>query len=144
MQRKTRLAADSGGGIFFWEASLDTRSPSTSLLAAIYNARPVAAVDAEGSVSQIDNTQIARISLHSLFHGNDMLSVRVMHPATVIVDIVNLKGQIVSTIASNAPNAGTLTFPLAKTISPGSYFVGVTAHFANKTQRFSRRIVVMK
>ncbi|MDB5049231.1 MAG: chitinase [Fibrobacteres bacterium] len=71
MQKKTKLAADSGGGIMFWESSLDTKSASTSLLNAIYNARPnPTALPAKAASKSI------------------------LAPATLTVDMTDLQGRI--------------------------------------------------
>jgi chitinase len=70
MQRKTKLAADSGGGIMFWESSLDTKSASTSLLNAIFNARPTTsglsakpAVATKGSNTESAAANAVRVDL---------------------------------------------------------------------------------
>jgi chitinase len=142
MQKKTKLAADSGGGVFFWEASLDSRSPTASLLAAIFAARPKPSAVKAGLL--IDNTANDQMPQSSLIHGNTMLSMHLKHPAVLNVAIVNIQGRAVSTLTSNALKSGTVNIPMDNTISSGSYTLCISVRSANETQRVSRRIVVMK
>jgi GH18 family chitinase len=143
MQRKTRLAADSGGGIMFWESSLDTRSPSTSLLTAIYNARPITRVSPAIAAAPA-NSQIVQFQAASFCRGSNLLSMRISRPATVIVDVVNVKGQTVSTFVTHALEAGAYSIPLNDKIPSGTYYAGITAHAGTETQHIDKRIMSVK
>ncbi len=111
MVQKTKLAADSGGGIMIWELSQDTRD-ATSLLTAIYNARPVTAV---GKPLVADRTRSA-----SLVGGivlNDRcrtLELQLAGPADLDISLVDLQGRIVAAARGKGLAAGW------RMISPGA------------------------
>jgi GH18 family chitinase len=97
MQKKTKLAADSGGGIMFWESSLDTKSAPTSLLNAIYNARPTAtSLHSKDGFASAGSIMGPKSSL--IFRERKPVPASVSGPSTVTLEVFDLRGRIRSTI----------------------------------------------
>jgi GH18 family chitinase len=143
-QRKTKLAADSGGGIMFWESSLDTKSASTSLLNAIYSARPATGVSAKASSAA--NGPIAAFGPTSLLRRRDGISISLSAPATITLDWVDSQGRVNAAFEGHFPGTGVHSIPLGAPLANGQYILRLTARSAttDETQQIGKKIRVVE
>jgi GH18 family chitinase len=112
MQKKTQLAADSGGGIMIWELSQDV-SGANSLLKAIYDKAPKTQIAFEHAVGLSNNAGLLRLMQNypNPARTSTIIPLHFANAATASVDIIDVQGRMVRKVAGNAAfSAGTHNF----------------------------------
>jgi chitinase len=145
MQKKTKLAADSGGGIMFWESSMDTKVQSTSLLTAIYNARPIVSTVQNPAVMNPQAQANARLDFAGLLDGHGAIKLSLSKPGSFSVEIVNIQGQRVCALAKNRFfEAGQHDVAIETRLAPGMYRVCLKGVAGGESVSAGRSLVVVE
>jgi len=148
IQKKTRLAADSGGGIMIWELSQDV-SGQYSLLKAIYDAAPKTIIAFNNSSSFKPLCSVYS-SINPFKHYYN-INLNLSNSANVIVDIIDINGKIIKTLVQNRSlNAGQHEFVwdkrsnLGNIVGSGVYEYRVVLKNGTQNESYVKQLVVTK